>query len=505
MLLEALSLLWAMEPLAATAEAVERREERAGFEASVATDFQSLSSFPLDDTGMPSDRSLYLDARLRLSGRLTGDRWRLLAEVDVIDGQIAGERSDVGTTLGPDTFDRRRDRLDGFFAITPRALRIELDTEIGRFALGQDVPTWGLGMLINGGTQDAPFGRVRGGGSVSRFAFATKPLRAVDAPALVRELVIAVAGDLVYHDDQAHLLRGDLAGGPSLVLLARDPDTAVGVLGALRLQRDRARQSDPGGVARTLQVLALDAFLRRTLLGDPSGDVELSLGVEGALTLGSTDRLVLESTAVDGAAVRGVAALAQAELRVQDWLWARLEAGVASGDDDPYDDVARTFSFSTAHPVGLVLFSQVLPMMSARAADRLASPELRDQAPPGLRSSVNQGSVSGARYLYPTVRVRPWETLEVRVGTLIAGTSGAATDLYRTAEAGGYTTAPNGARAGPALLGQELLLGLRGDLRAGPLQIQPGLDLSLFLPGPMLSELGFDTIGAARATLDLRL
>lgn len=475
------------------------------FSATLASDLVTLGDFSVDALGTRAERTAYLDARLRLRGEARVDAWRFVGELDVVDGQVAGALSPVGTVLGVDTFDRRRDRLDGPFAITPRELRVELDTSIGRFSLGQDVPTWGLGMLVNGGWEDAEFGRARGGNVVSRLAFATRPLSGLDAPRLVRDVVVAAAGDFVFRDDQAFVLLGDLAGGASLAVFGTDGDTTLGVLGALRAQRDRSAASDPGGARRTLDVVAVDAFARHQLIGDAKAPVALELGLEGAVTLGHTDRLVLESTAVGGASVQGLGALARAELRVYDWLHARLEAGLASGDDDPYDATVRTFSFNTAHPVGLVLFSQVLPMVTARAADRVASPALRDRAPPGLRSSVNQGTVSAARYLYPTVRLQVAEPLELRLGYLLAGASGAFTDVYRTAEAGGYASAPGGGRAREALLGQEFLVGLRLRVPLDPVTLLAGLDATAFVPGPTLASIGVGTIGLVRTSLQVEL
>lgn len=473
--------------------------------ASLATDLVTLGDFPLDELGTPLDRTAYLDARLRLRFEAETGAWRWRGELDVVDGQIAGGLSSIGLVLGADTFDRRRDRLDGPFAFTPRELRVEVDTPLGRLSLGQDVPTWGLGMLVNGGREEAEFGRARGGNSVSRVAFATRPLAGLEAPRLVRELIVAAAGDLVFRDDQAFIALGDLAGGASVALFGADAETSLGVLGAFRGQRDRALPSDPGGARRTLDVFIVDAFARQQVLGDASSTVGLELGLEGAMTLGYTDRLVVEATAASGASIRGLGALARAELRVGDALHARLEAGLASGDDDPYDATVRTFAFNTAHPVGLVLFSQVLPMITARAADRLASPDLRDLAPPGLRSAVNQGTVSGARYLYPSVRIQVFAPLELRLGYLLAGTTGAFADVYQSARAGGYAAAPGGGRGGQALLGHELLAGLRLRLPLDPVTVLVGLDAAAFLPGPTLAAIGIDTVGLVRTAFQLEL
>ena len=80
-----------------------------------------------------------------------------------------------------------------------------------------------------------------------------------------------------------------------------------------------------------------------------------------------------------------------------------LEGGYASGDNDPQDDVVRQFTFNTAYTVGMVLFQHVLPMVTARSADRLMDPGLLAESPSGMRFTVNQGAVRNAAYLNPTL------------------------------------------------------------------------------------------------------
>ena len=71
------------------------------------------------------------------------------------------------------------------------------------------------------------------------------------------------------------------------------------------------------------------------------------------------------------------------------------------------DATSRTFSMHSDHEVGLLLFEQVIPLLTARAADRGVDPALLARPTPGARNLVNQGQVSNAVYVFPTVRYRP--------------------------------------------------------------------------------------------------
>jgi hypothetical protein len=137
-------------------------------------------------------------------------------------------------------------------------------------------------------------------------------------------------------------------------------------------------------------------------------------------------------------------------------LTTALEAGYASGDNDPRDGVARTFSMHSDHNVGLVLFDQVLPMMTARAADRLASPSLLGTPPPSLRFLINPGAVQNAAYLHPVVKWRPADVVELRLGYLYAVAAADVTDAYQSALSGGYSTTPGGRVQGGRAYGHEV-------------------------------------------------
>lgn len=478
--------------------------EDANAHVELTTAFVTMTEFPLDAAQTPLDRTTFLEARLRIGAEYSRGDLQFVGEIDVVDGQVAGDLTDVGTSRGTDTFARRRDRLDGYYGFTPRALYLRMNTRYGVWSLGQQTPDWGLGLVANAGRDGEGFGLARGSGHVTRAGFGTRPLSSVsDLPPLLRNAIVAASIDLVYRDDVASLWDGDLAGGAGLAVRLEDEAWSMGVLASGRLQLDRSDISDPGGERRGVQAVVVDAYARGLVLGDRQGWF-LSVGGEFALTRGHTDRSVLEATREQGAAIAGAGALARVEVGEGSSVLARLEAGWASGDDDPYDDVSRNFGFSTSNRVGLLLFPQVLPMATARSVDRAANPALVQRPAPGLRSLVNQGTVSNALYIYPTVRVRVIEPLELRAGYLLAATSGEWIDPFLTARAGGYALGPAGQRTGSTLLGQELLAAARSRWPVLGGEVEAVVEGALLFPGPTLTALGMTESWLLRAGLTLR-
>src|SRR5262249_3229080 len=157
---------------------------------------------------------------------------------------------------------------------------------------------------------------------------------------------------------------------------------------------------------------------------------------EGAMIIGDTDRPYLDETR-NGAAIRAWGGVLR--LRYDDptlRLTVKSEIGYASGDNDPHDNVVRTFSFDPDYKVGLILFDQVLARLSARAADRITSPGLAAVPPSGARFIPTQGSVTNAVYANPVARLRPLPGVDLRLGYLLAWSAGDLVDPYTSAKVG---------------------------------------------------------------------
>ena len=90
------------------------------------------------------------------------------------------------------------------------------------------------------------------------------------------------------------------------------------------------------------------------------------------------------------------------------------------------------------YQIGMVLFDQVMPMLTARSVDRIHDPELIQQAPASTRFLVNQGALRNARYIYPVIGYRPIEGLELKLAYLMAFSAAGAVDPFQSGINGGY-------------------------------------------------------------------
>ncbi len=180
-----------------------------------------------------------------------------------------------------------------------------------------------------------------------------------------------------------------------------------------------------------------------------------------------------------------------------------MEIGYASGDNDPQDEVSRQFTFHSGYSVGLVLFEQVLPLVSARAADRLMDPALVAVPPSGTRFTVAQGGVRNALYLNPVVRWRPVDAFEMVGGYLLAQSAADVVDVYQSATRGGFNTTVGGQQPGSRALGQEANLKVLAHVSLNRLQARIGLEGGYFLPGDAFKGVIEDPVSTGRVTLDL--
>jgi hypothetical protein len=477
---------------------------------------EQVDPFPLDDLGTPFD-----DGQTVRSRAIVGAAWQphqrlcLAVELDVANGLVAGDRTDLGQASGQRPFRVDRSGPDDLRRVFVRKAYASYDTDVARLLIGAQTFGWGTGMLANDGHGDPHFGDAWRGSLVLRAAALTQPWRnRADAGRAARGTTLLVAGDRVLEDDNASWSEGDDAW--SAIVGAR-VDTlrySVGGFHALRFQRDRLDPFHPPGERTRVFAATTDVYARVTLLrtgqDGQSAAHQLSLETEGALILGSTDRPWLDETFEDGARIQSMGGLAR--LR---WdhdprhLSAFLEAGYAGGDNDPRDRVVRTFHFHTDYNVGLVLFDHVLPLLHARAADRVFDPTLLAVPPGGTRFTIPQGGVNNAAYVNPVVRWRPVAGVDLRAGWLLAGAVADMVDLYQTARNGGFNADFGGRAQGPRLLGQEFNFSARYTLRNSA-QVHPtlGLEGGALLPGNALAALnegaGMPTVWVGRALLDLR-
>lgn len=151
-----------------------------------------------------------------------------------------------------------------------------------------------------------------------------------------------------------------------------------------------------------------------------------------------------------------------------------LEAGLATGDQDPTDERIRTFSFHRDYNVGLFLFEQPMPTLRSAAP----SPDNRGRSFEPVQSGI---SVSNALFIKPRVayRVHPHFWLD---GALLTARTARIPQAMQEADRRGY--------------GYELHLGGR---YVGLEKLELGGFIAGFVPGSYFRNFQTDVYGGFRA------
>lgn len=428
-------------------------------------------------------------------------------ELEGLNGFVAGDATTLGTSVAAHPFPFARDGRGDLARVLPRKAFVTWTLPFGALRVGAQTFGWGTGMLANDGTADDRFGDAWAGNVVARVAFFTRPI--ATGSAFLRSTVVFLGGDFVLRDDNASVWDGDRALAAVVGARASHDGDALGLLCALRHQTDREdpfRPSDPR--ART-DVVVLDVHGR---LGVELPGQRLTLEGELAAILGHTTRPWSDATVPDGATVRQLGGLGRLRWDLGTRLSVTQEGGYASGDGDPRDGVARTFTMHTDHNVGLVLFEHVLPLLSAFGADRAASPTLVGTPSPGLRFAINPGAVQNAIYTHSIVRLRPVERLDLRLGYLFAIPAADLVDAYQTGVRGGFPTSAGGVTQSRAAYGHELDARAAYDVPLPRGFVRVGAEVGVLFPGGafafvpgLLPTSGARPITVARALLSLHL
>ncbi|WP_438014891.1 hypothetical protein WMF18_28885 [Sorangium sp. So ce315] len=461
-----------------------------------------LRAPPLSDPGATTlGQHQYMAHWLRLSPRLhLADRASIVAQIDVVRGLVAGD-----TTRHVEQVRDARAELS-WYEVHPRYLYLEVPSSVGVFRVGQQGAHWGMGLVANDGERPSVFGDPQRGSLMERVLFAATPMGPTGP------LLVTVAADLVFEDSMADLLGNDVEGQDEgegdralqavVSALWRARRGEIGVYGALRRQtRERRAKTSPARFTETLAVAVLDVAGKFDA-PVPGGGAHVYGELEAATILGSTSfvpsgpappsgpaaqRAPVAVRSIGGAATLGAVHVAGRGPRPSDrWgrLVAEIEAGYASGDDDPRDGVARRFTFDPSHNVGLILFDEVLAWKTARAAT-IAERELFAASPaPGIRWLPSKGGVFGAAYVNPRMIVRPARWLDLKAGAVIAETTADLVDPYAPARAGGNLPNYDGGDRRRHDLGVELDIGVDARIAMGRLvTIQLGTEAGAFFPG----------------------
>ena len=439
----------------------------------------TVSPFVLDELGTTVDRPFVLRSRVILGMRTAvSSNTHLLLGVEGLSGQIAGATTDIGTSIGDDVFRVSRTGPEDLWQVWPRALAIQ--HKMGRLNTSVGVQTfhWGLGMLSNDGLQSTTFGEANQGNIYLRGALAGAPVLAENPEQSIR---LFFATDWILRDDNVSVYDGDTAYQVITGVMQQRNTTYWSFLSGARYQKDREDIYHPDG--RTTGWVVPFDFHGKQVLGP------MAFELEAVQLMGRTNRIYSEQTRGETSKLQATGfmfQLAPAEKPEDEFaVWASGIGGFASGDNNPTDGVAREFSMHSNANAGLLLFDEIIPMISANAVDRITDPGLSAQPPASLRYAVNQGTVSGSAYLQLLGHVQ-YKRTKAKLGYLYAHRTAALADPYTTGISGGYPVGFGGVDVDNRSLGHEIDLRLRAGFGQQMRYVLVG-EGGYFIPGSALS------------------
>lgn len=402
-----------------------------------------------------------------------GERLRVNFSLDVARAVLPDNPAQsVSFTRDP------RTELLPFGGVDIRTGYIEWDSPVGLFRVGQQAFSWGLGVLANDGDTSPVFGDYRMGDLVERVAFATRP------GGRDSNVVVALAGDIVYRDRIARLVDGDIALQGVLSVFYQDH--------ACRVRCERKRV---GGLVSYRDVDFANGDYLRVFAGDllarwewPSPDRtgRVWAGVEVVGLYGSTN--AARTQYFDAQDIVQFGAAGEVGMEREGRFRVALEGGWASGDRNPVDTAQRRMTFNPSHRVGLILFPEVIAWETARSATIAVDPNLAGRPARGANLLPSSGGVTGATYLYPSVQVFLGRYVDLRSAVVVAMAS---SDWVDPTSVQRYGTARN-YRGGDATrrdLGLELDLGVNASfpLRGG-VRIEGGVQGGVLFPGRAFAD-----------------
>jgi len=459
--------------------------------------FQQTPLFPIDIEGSDSGQGAFIHQRITVAPEVSWNDWTFRSEVMFFEGILAGDTSSAGALLAEEHefTDAWRTRRDGRTWSAPklRQAYLRMVEPWGELTVGQTTSHWGLGIVANSADRGTgEFSGTQYGDIVHRIMWRGMPFLHQKDAGWMKHLFAAVAWDVVWDDEQATLLDGDLATQGVVSLGYSSPSLFAGVYSAFRYQKE-----DDGD---SLTAFVVDMSLR--IEQEWTDWLSFWAALEAVALVGETNRVVKESSP-EKVDLMGVGVATELGLSFYDDLASLiLYSGYASGDRDPNDGTLRTFSFDRSYHVGMILFEDVLAMMTARAADRVVDPNVKAVPPEGIEGLPSGGAIQNAIYVHPVVRVRPLSPLTLKAGFLWAYAPAPLMDPLQTSLAGGVPTSYFGAKDAKGALGMELEGGIEWKLqyeeeRAFVLGAQYGV----FFPGEALEAAdgtGFDKVNKAR-------
>ncbi|MFT3708497.1 MAG: hypothetical protein QM817_12665 [Archangium sp.] len=439
----------------------------ASLTASARVNYGGSTLFPFD-----SDRNTYavapLQTRIRVTPEIHLGGFGLIAEADAATGAI------IGTP--PDSLVGDRQPYPHIRAVELRKVYLEYKWATGAFRVGQQTSNWGLGILANDGNSDpqaGDFGQQHFGNLTYRALLAARPLYGWGGN--WRAFEVALAADLIVRDNFGEFSRGDRAFQGVLALrFNKDPENNFGVYAVYRNQRN-INVTDGG---KQTDAIVVDVAGKWHLIKRRNRDFKVGfefVGIGGTTTQARNENAPILKLAQFGGAIKTQYRMGR--------TFIYLDGGYASGDQNPSDDRVESFRFDRDYKVGLILFDQVMAYQSGRSGVRASDPNLTGIAPEGADLLGTAGSVTGAWYLFPRIRIAMADWLDGYGGPLFAFSTAKLTDPFNSRINGGTSLNPLGAAPG-LYLGTELDLGVQARFKPiTELTISVTGEGGLFLPG----------------------
>lgn len=457
----------------------------AALAGSVRASYQGATAFPLDSTLQPYTIAPLL-TRVRVTPEIHLGGFGLIAEADAATGAIVGSPDVTGDLAAevpgnegwPTTKENIAQRVPypTLRALELRKLYLEYKWASGAFRVGQQTSNWGLGLLANDGGRDpeaGDFGQQQFGNLTYRALLAARPL--FNRGGAWKAFETAFAADLIVRDNFGEFAKGDRAFQGVLALrFAKDADNWFGVYAVYRNQSN-VDVTDGG---KKTQVVVIDFGGRWEFLKKKHREFRLAwelVGITGSTTQARNENAAQLQVRQLGFAVKSAYRVRRATLY--------LDGGFASGDQNPSDDKVENFRFDRDYKVGLILFDQVMAYQTARAGARASDPNVLGVPPEGADLLGTAGSLTGAWYLYPRLKIAVMDWFDLYGGPLFAFTTAKLTDPFNSRIGGGTSLNSLGGAPGN-YLGTEVDLGAQ--LRFRPIQellISVTGEGGLFLPG----------------------
>ncbi len=442
-------------------------EISAKLSASIRINYGGATLFPFD-----ADRTTSviapLQTRVRVSPEIHLGGLRLIVEADAATGAILG--------IPPDSLVGDRQPVPAIRALELRKVYLEYKWASGAFRVGQQTSQWGLGLLANDGAQDpqaGDFGQQHFGNLTYRALLVARPL--FGKGGAFRAFETALAADLVVRDNFGEFSRGDRAFQGVLALrFNKDLENNFGVYAVYRNQRNIF--STDGGKAT--DVVVIDFAGRWQFLKRRNREFKIGwefVGITGTTTQARNENAALLKVRQFGMAIKSQYRIGRTSIY--------LDGGYASGDQNAADDRVENFRFDRDYKVGLILFDQVMAYQSGRSGVRASDPSLTGVAPEGADLLGTAGSITGAWYLFPRVKIAMSDWLDAFGGPLFAFGTAMPTDPFNTRIGGGTPLNSLGGQPG-LYLGTEVDLGVQARFKPIPeLLISVTAEGGLFLPG----------------------